>query len=99
VTRTVSAEPSHCPAASDSTCSIRSVGQAATTRCFQAASSRAGPKPSSSVSCAEARAAGAYSSVTYSITIRSACTFGPSERRVCLIRSTQPSGMPSASWS
>ena len=47
----------------------------------------------------EAAAAGMYSAVTYSLTIRSAWTFGPSERNVCRIRSTQPCGTPSASRS
>ena len=98
-TRTDKAEPSACPAASDSTCSTRSCGQAWITRCFQAASSRAGPKPRASVRSREAAAAGMYSAVTYSLTIRSAWTFGPSERNVCRIRSTQPCGTPSASRS
>ena len=97
-TRTVSADPRACPAASASTCSTRTCGQARTTRCFQAASSRAGPNLAPS-RLREATAAGMYSSVTYSRTIRSAWTFGPSERKVCLIRSTQPGGIPSASRS
>ena len=69
------------------------------TRFFQAASSRAGPNPSASASVREEAAAGTYSSVTYSRTMRSAWTFGPSERIACRIRSTQPCGIPSASRS
>ncbi len=81
-----------------SMCSMCTPAQAARTRRFQAASSRAAAKSpvpgGSPASAREARAAGTYSSVTYSRTIRDACARGPRSAKRVRDHLQPPAGQP-----